>query len=54
MIAFTYILIGVFFCFHQKEPVDQTREEQSIYMFVLLGWIILWPLFLIRIFLKGK
>ncbi|MGR9049162.1 hypothetical protein ACQ4XT_11085 [Halobacillus faecis] len=54
LIAFTYILIGLFFCFQQEEPVNQSREEKSIYMFVLLGWIILWPLFLIRLLFKGK
>ncbi|MYL72227.1 hypothetical protein GLW00_15380 [Halobacillus litoralis] len=54
MIAFTYVLIGMFFCFQQQEPKNQSREEKSIYMFVLLGWVILWPLFLIGVLLKGK
>lgn len=54
MLGFTYILIGVFFCFTIKEPAEQSREEQSVYMFVLLGWVILWPLFLPAMLFKRK
>ncbi|WP_160836270.1 hypothetical protein [Halobacillus litoralis] len=53
VLLFTYLFIGVFFCFFKKEPVLKDKQEQAVYMFYLLGWIVLWPVFLIRRLIRG-
>ncbi|WP_161484901.1 hypothetical protein [Halobacillus sp. KGW1] len=54
MMALAYVLIGTFFCFFQREPVHSGKEEQTVYMFYMLAWLIFWPFLLIWKLFKGK
>ncbi|MBH0230057.1 hypothetical protein LCL89_00735 [Halobacillus yeomjeoni] len=51
--VFFYLLVGFIWIMFKKEPSLETKEEQAVYMFYMLGLLIFWPIvLLVKIFLK--
>ncbi|WP_106494909.1 hypothetical protein [Lentibacillus sp. Marseille-P4043] len=50
-----YWIVGFLLAIVQKEPVNGSKQENSIFIFLLIFIVIAWPLFIfIRLLIGGK